>query len=511
MVGEATGTLDENTSFSDIYVLRAEAPICKGNAFHSVSYMGNNTFKGSTAHPISRDSYITGNNRWIAVLHYPSSVTPEQEAKFTDVTRDYTLTDELGMYNNKGEIISWPRQTEFLRAYNQAVSGVTWNGWPTTRPQGTLEHVTWGNYNEIVYDGTSEGLSADGTQIGGTDMYYFGDSTGEVPTLPDPTGNNNIYEGSYNAAYAYDWENYMGWHQFVLTNGNSTQKKKTVATEYVDGGWYTLCLPYDMTAAEVVEAMGAPAGSTYANSNNYNYTSELGAFPRVYSLRKVTRNYPNIKLTFSYELMAKTANEKYLSFDNNNGTVGYDGEVRTKKVKVIENGVVTEKDEVVYLRGGYPYLVRPLVPADNQNVIGDNLGNYILKNMQFDEDDLGNEYEVKAGQKIAMPIISQKILAMANGENNTEVPVKFSSKGDDSNDLDTDYYYYFQGTYADQDMPEAYYLSGGKWNRQRKESPKKTWEGFTAIIGGKAHKTTGSVYKTDNPSPTSFTVTISQR
>ncbi len=482
---------EENTSFSDVYVLRAEAPICKGNAFHSISYMGNNHFKGSTAHPISRNSYISGDNRYIAVLHYPSSVTPEQEAKFTDVTRDYTLTDEMGMYNNKGEIISWPRVTEFERAYNQAVSGVTWNAWPTTRPQGTLEHVSWGNYNEIVWDGTSKGLTTDENgqqQLGGTSIYYFSDNTGVVAELPDPTSDKNIYPGSYNSQYAYDWQNYMGWHQFVLTNGNSTQQNKTIATEYVNGGWYTLCLPYDMTAAEVVEAMGAPAGSTFDNTKGYNHHSELGYFPRVYSLRTVKRDYPHINLTFSYELMAKTAAGQTLSFDNEQGTINYDTPSEMYK----------KKGEVVYLRGGYPYMVRPLVPANNPNVIGNNLGEYILRNMNFDADDLGNKYSVKAGQEIAMPIINQKILALDKNDQ----PVIFSSTDDDN--LDTDYYYYFQGTYADEEMPEAYYLSGGSWKRQRNDSPKQTWEGFTAIIGGKADKATGSVYKTDNPNPKTF-------
>ena len=477
-----------NKGFSDVYVLRAEAPKCEGNAFHSVSYMGNNTFAGSTVHPISRGSYEV-NHGYLAVLHYPSSVTEEQEAKFTDVTRDYTLTDEMGMYNNKGEIISWPRQTEFLRAYNQAVSGVTWKGWPTTRPYGSIEDAGRGDYNEIIYDGTSAGLQ-NGT-LGGTSMYYGQDSAAGTIGLPDPTGDDNDYPGSYNEDYAYDWANYMGWHQFVLTNGNSTQQKKTVATEYVNGGWYTLCLPYDMTAAEVVEAMGAPANSTFDNTKGYNYVSTLGAFPRVYSLRTVKRDYPNIDLKFSLELMKQTAQGTTLSFDNENGTIDY--------VTLTADEMYKKKGEVVYLRGGYPYLVRPLVPKDNPNVIGDNLGNYILKNMQFDEDDLGNKAEVKTGQFIAMPIISQKILAL----NKVGSPVKFSST--DGDVLDTEYYYYFQGTYADQDMPEAYYLSDGSWNRQRKESPKQTWEGFTAIIGGKAHKTTGSIYKTDNPSPTSFT------
>ena len=55
--------------------------------------------------------------KWFVVLHYPSELEgTDEEKKYTDVTRVYTLEDETGAVDGRGHAMMWPKHVEFGQA-----------------------------------------------------------------------------------------------------------------------------------------------------------------------------------------------------------------------------------------------------------------------------------------------------------------------------------------------------------------------------------------------------------
>ena len=438
----------QDETISDVYVLATTAPKCEANAFSAGGLYGWGGFGGNNTHPMCREVYWNGDAHQFTMLHFPSDVTLDEAKKYTDVTRDYTLWDETGDYNGIGELRVWPNFSEIYRAYNQAVDGVTWDAWDLTRSKANL--------NDIPCWPTSY-KDASGATVNVENTYYAGFL---IPASTTPATSDEAN------GYVYDTD-YMGWHQFVLADYH--RYKEIVieeASTYTDGGWYTLCIPFDMTEDEVIRVMGVPASATYTGKG-YEIASGKNAgcnLPIVYSLQKVTRQNPNIKLGFSQELMKQIElNSKNLVF-NNDGTI-------TLGADTYNNGKTSGSGEKVLIKGGYPYLVRPIFPEgfnEAANVNG-NLGKYILSVCSFTDDQIGNK---KEGTEIAAPIISQKLIAV----NQAGAQVTYEEDG-------KPYYYFFQGTYTPQRMPQAYYINNGSWWRQTTAGVR-DWESFTAIIGG---------------------------
>ena len=221
--GLYTGSMHFTPRVKDVYVMADPAPYCQIDAFGSVAYVGNNTYGGVTSHPFARDKYRMGvgtyteetENQWICVLHFPASTVKNGENyNYTDPTREYCLYDETGEVDGNSMPVVWPNQSEMLRSYNQAVTGVTWNAWDRTR----VENEQFGNYNEFV--------GAEGYGVYNT-----------------PTPQYNI-----DATLTYDKEHYCGWHQFILANTwlPIPDIDKHEEVNYVKLDWFTFCIPYNM-------------------------------------------------------------------------------------------------------------------------------------------------------------------------------------------------------------------------------------------------------------------------
>ena len=134
-----SANLDEIDSYAfgvaswvkDVYVLADKAPACHVNAFSSKMYVGNSGYSPNGG--ITRADFINGDS-WITMLHYPKEIQGHDEEKlYTDVTRDYTITDADGNADGNGNLLHWPNQTEFCRAYEQATNGYLWNAWDAPR------------------------------------------------------------------------------------------------------------------------------------------------------------------------------------------------------------------------------------------------------------------------------------------------------------------------------------------------------------------------------------------
>lgn len=462
-------TSDE--TISDVYILATKAPKCEANAFSAGGLYGWGGFGGNNTHPMCRQVYWNGSSKQFTMLHFPSDVTLDEAKKYTDVTRDYTLWDETGDYNGLGELRVWPNFSEIYRAYNQAVHGVTWNatGWDLTRSKANL--------NDIPCWPTSY-KNAEGTTVTVKNTY---DASVLIPASTTPATSEEA------GGYVYDTD-YMGWHQFVLADYYRYQEVEIPeAEEYVDGGWYTLCIPYDLTEAEVIRLMGCPADATYTGKG-YEIASGDNAgchLPTVYSLKKVTRQYPNIKLGFSQDLMKQISlNNKNLKF-NEDGTITLEDETYSNP----------KKDGKIFIKGGYPYLVRPIFPKgfDEATNVNGNLGKLILSVSSFTTDDLGNK-RGEGETATAAPIITQKVIAVDNAGHQVTYTEDVKSGDFILANAGDPYYYFFQGTYTPQRMPEAYYLNNSKWYRQTTAGTR-DWESYTAIVGGKT-SATGASYAT---------------
>lgn len=444
------------TEVHDIYVLAKTAPKCAVNTFGWGMVFGWGDFDGHNTHPVCYDNYKK-NNHLITILHFPIDATDPEN--YTDVTRDYTLIDETGAYDGVGNPLYWPTKDEFLKAYNQAMSGVTW---------------------------------ADNTQYQGI-----------VGTL---TQSDGTATNTYNTDYA-------GWHQFVLTNYGHTIPTPP-GTSYYKDDYYTLCFPFDMSRDEVLSILGVnyseiakatPAGTTIptVTVDGTEVTSDV--FPQVYTLKSVTREGLTITLEFCQDLMALA--EKKENPD----------EKRTIKVDVsLTNGynydeaLKTRTDgEKVYIKGGYPYLVKPILPTGTTLSAG--LAKYIMSKHAYTKNELGNKMAIPGSTEyIATPVLNHKVIA-TDGEGTRLSYTKNSET--------IPYYYYFQGTYTKIPLPQYAYFLGKKSGVTSKQffrytsSASRNWSAYSSIVGGKcpdnaAVITLGAIVEGEIKGNTTFKFTV---
>lgn len=423
----------------DIYVLATTAPKCGVNAFSSGMVFGWGHFDGNKTHPVCRDNY-TSYNHLITILHFPADTNDAEAKHYTDTTRDYTLMDEAGAYDGQGNPLYWPLMEEFLKAYNQAMCGVIW---------------------------------------GDTQKDY---SFGIEPTLhTDATG-----------VYTYDTD-YAGWHQFVLTNYGHTDP--IPSTSFYEDDYYTLCFPFDMSKDEVLSILGVnyseiakatPAGTTVPTVTKDGTEVTADVFPKVYTLKGVTRIGSTITLEFSQDLMALAEIDWTIDVDATNNTEEY------------KNGYSYNKQlpqrpsdgEDIYIKGGYPYLVKPILPTGT--TISSGLAKYIMTKHAYTKNELGNKMVIPGNTEyIAAPVLNHKVIAR-DGDNH---------KLQNGN---IDYYYYFQGAYTYLETPEtntlsplplavphyAYFLGKKKGGSSKQffrhtSATDRSWSAYSCVIGGK--------------------------
>lgn len=400
-------------SVRDIYVLAVKAPKCGAYAFQGDLTFGNNGFAGNWTHPIQRSNYVNSGHV-MCKLHYPSmSKKIGEEKNYTDVTKVYTLADETGVVDGYGRPMMWPRHEEFYRTFNQATSGYIWGAWKEKDERGVV----------ISDIGTNVDLIIDGTKT-------------------------------------YD-RDYQGWHEFVLTENYNVQpfEPQKYYKEYDEKDWYTLCVPYDLTKSQLLQALGVKADNKVKKlkGTDYEVTSK-DVYPDVRTLVKVTRSLKSSKVIF-------TLSEKLL---DDNGDV-YDLELnehRTEYVKIPQTG-----EDPVVIKGGYPYLVKSYWPKDDQIK---KIGNYVMSVAE------SNEYKFnencKFNDKYMLPTKEFKMIAINDDGNQVHKDAEGTTPA----------YYYFVGTYVQNSIPKySYYLGkskNGSHNFFRAVGDGIAWNIYSAII-----------------------------
>jgi len=426
----------------DVYNRATTAPICHVNAFGSEPYCGNNGFQPYGG--ITRDDYRKGDaeSRWIIMLHYPTVVHgTDNEKRYTDVTRDYTITDAEGHTDKWGNVLHWPNQSEFSRAYEQATNGYLWKAWGTEREAWS----NLGSYSLKEGDGgyqmnqkTANDFYSKNSSPANTTFYHTAVDGGE------DTDNGAFAKVTMSDGKTplYGNNDYRGWHQFVLATPSDGNDTPSHNFGYInDNGWWTICVPFDMTKKEVKEMFGyRKKEGTYGN-------------PHVCEFTGVLRDAEYTGNT-NTELKGKIV----LKFDRDVYNNVYD-----------ENGSKTgdRLDDDVVIKAGVPYLIQP----------------------DFEVESDGNLYYYPAQQVLKSEkcgaLTSSKLQGLA--KNNV---VEVTAVDADNNPLD-DYKYTFVGSFWQTEMPGfAYFLA---WYEKEKvatffwqeKQPVGTmnWNPYTSIIG----------------------------
>lgn len=467
------------TKVSDIYNLAVKAPKCGAHAFQGDLTCGNVGFAGNWTHPICRKNYIN-NGHVICMLHYPteSKTYPTEDGKnveaanYEDLTRVYTLADETGAVDGSGNTRAWPRHAEFWRSFNQAILGYIWDAWKL-----------YANENDVVKE--------------------------VVQTYsPDVVINpEKIYDRAY-----------QGWHEFVLTENNIfiPFDPQTTYNEFVEKDWYTICVPYDIKKSELLMALGVKADSnnkvkrlkknadgTTGTELEANFsTVEKDIYPDVRTLVQVKRSVNERKVTLCLSEKLVTA------------------EV-CKKVEIPEDRqgytyTELEGTDPVVMKGGYPYLIRPLLPDDERIK---NIGAYVVAVAEqngFERPKytggIGETKDAAAGTRFSLPIREGVETQALNKDKSTVNDPVYVTLDDSEN---SPCMYNFVGTYLNGNVPQyGYYLgvskSTGKHQFFRTTKTTTKWNPYSAIIkgftkpeftvpGGEDSKTIENVRRTFSP------------
>lgn len=279
--------------YQDVYFLGENAPIMpmggsvyinnadSGNtAFPANTLNGNNGFHPGTGQaPTATDMMDDAKNGYanrenyknqgyyFAILHFPTGLTDEQRAKYTDITRVYkTHRDAKGnfyyaqssenpdSYDTVGKETKelkfgtctayktvdygyedtylgsqyiWPSQQQWNRSYAVNSNGYNWDGVTPYRPtlsEEDIEVLAYAGYKLATDDHPST-----------EDGYYTMDDLQKIA--------------------------HMGTRQFVLTNAD-TKKDENPEEEPVypismkGSNWWTICVPFSMTKAQVDKVFG---------------------------------------------------------------------------------------------------------------------------------------------------------------------------------------------------------------------------------------------------------------
>lgn len=256
--------------YQEFFFRGVEAPMCPIGktliqpywnvqaTFGGETLMGNNGFNadGGGLAENARNSGIANrenyknNGVYFCILHYPTNLTAEQEAKYTDITKKYETWEgnewgatsgfyygsskvvgkESGIltfngyqaYGGKvnpgykdtylGEQYIWPSQTQWMRSYLTASNGVCWDGVTAYKPTLTAEQIALLR------------------QAGYSEAEYSVDDLAKIA--------------------------FVGTRQFVLGNGDVKSQGHDYTINVKGGKWNTLCVPFNMTKKMVDETLG---------------------------------------------------------------------------------------------------------------------------------------------------------------------------------------------------------------------------------------------------------------
>ncbi|MEE1120692.1 MAG: leucine-rich repeat protein [Prevotella sp.] len=453
---------DHIEDVTDIYVLAEKAPLCGANTFAASMTYGNDGFSGDLAHPIGRHNY-KNHDKWFVVLHYPSELEgTDEEKKYTDVTRVYTLADETGAVDGRGHAMMWPKHIEFGRAFRTALAGKLWDETTTydTRYQGWHEIVLTGNSLARDYD-------------------------------PQTENTEFVYRDWLTICVPYNLKKSQVLSLLGVDPTKNANKEAGVIYEYVCSR----------------DANGNPIKDSEGNYT-FEYKeikqTKVPLYPDVRALTHVSRSVKNGKMTLHFTKLIEQNEIAALSEGDNNETT-----VTTHDVAINESHgqgfTKTEQteDDPVVMKGGHPYLIRAYVPKAWDNKIK-NLGMYIISaassaNHAAMEDGKELPYQYGActvqagGVEMYLPCLKHKVHAF-DADSGTEINSvekaedKHTSFSYTDTSKDDPILYHFIGTYASTNIPQyAYYIGKTKEGVHRFSRTTKTtytWAPYTAVIVG---------------------------
>lgn len=331
--------------YQDVYFLGKVAPVCpegkfddgqnirhEGTAFTSTDdkvHFGNSGFSTSEKHsPLAddvnqgyanRENYING-GFYFTILHYPSDATDVDT--YTDTTRKYLCrVQENGNINTEQTTVGqetlgdidywdaqqvqttvdpgyadtyvgtqyvWPSHSQFTRAYATAAKGVKWDGVTPYAPKLSADALAV--LKEAGYDITDEKLAQ---------------------------------------------KAYIGTRKFAIANGDG-KSLPNYKFEVKPGEWWTICVPFNMTKKQVLDAFGAE--------------TQLCLFRSV--VRQIDINNMNhISLNFTLStLKNKTSDDKGKKLQTEAGRWDYD--------TMEESEDVPDDDDIV-LWAHESYMIKP--------------------------------------------------------------------------------------------------------------------------------------------------------
>ena len=331
-----------NRRYQDVFFYGENAPLMPfgtieswagtGSAFDEVTLMGNNGFVPEKGE-ISDDANTGYANRenyknqgvYFCLLHYPKDLTDEQRAAYTDITRVYKTVDEgqifyygknnhnpysyheVGQEENElsfssytaskttscgfldtylGRQYIWPSQDEWRRSYVVNSLGYNWNGidkYLPTLSDKDLKVLAYAGYK--VADDTHPADEATG--------YYKLDDLRMMA--------------------------HMGTRQFPLGNEDvnvdkEPEKEPTYPINIKGGKWWTICVPFDMTKAQV--------------DNVFGKDTHVCRFNKVERVVNSEKKEKSIKLFFTNDVYVhKSTKDKEGHYTTNTGTSVADDDI----------------------------------------------------------------------------------------------------------------------------------------------------------------------------------------
>ncbi|MBR6716298.1 MAG: leucine-rich repeat protein [Prevotella sp.] len=428
----------------DVYVLARTTPLCERDAFQAGMYYGWGGLRGNFLY--CREKYFNGDEAF-TVLHFPNGISDTEKAKYTDLDRynyyakvdanrnnGYSQPDQTGALDGDGNPIVWPLFSETRRAYNQGISGYVWYDWTPVRD---IDEHNW-------FEGQAKADAFGSNTILGL--------SGSEPDVSALSSEISVVSGATGDTF----DNYIGWHQFVLCNAGYFYDPVPVDddTEYeMYDKWYSFCIPYDITVEEAVELMGDPRNNTLP---------DVRTLMNVYRFPSKNKIYLNISKDLGGDITfdesgkwASGGTDVYID-EEFQGQYGHSESV---------SGLYTKEGKKILIKGGYPYLVKPWFPVGM--TAPKNLGVYILSKRQFPQASVGHTETICAGTDAAMedraPFIHHTVQAL-NGDKDDNNAMNYGGKYDGTDN--TKYFYTFVGHYTTQPLPKyCYYLSGGQFRR----------------------------------------------
>jgi hypothetical protein len=503
---------------TDIYILATKAPKCYAGVFPANASYGYGGATGSATY--CRDKYFNSDDRlskaWI-VLRFPSEASynaakaagqatdatyEEMKANYTDPTRVYTKKEQTGAVDANGDAIVWPTRQEANRSYNQGSRGLTWKAWDTT--SGTSSQG-------------EEGAIAGGAEPKGA-----------------ATGSKATNDGMPTTTSGYTFNaDYMGWHQIALAMATYYEpaeviENEKIVREYEEAGWYTFCIPFNMSYKQVVEMLGVPK-STENVINKLNGEEVTGdIMPDIRQLSSVTRkkgegknnNIVMLRMTNNLWEVQTPGYTSYLQITHNENSETH------QLVTAEPYNASSTIDDRLSLIGGRPYIIKAykrkqvVDGVDQFKIKGQNIGKFILERYA---DQFGIESSIVKNDKyesylcyeqlgggtlqslrFAKPYEDHRVQAVRDGEDGAYLTYETDENG---NTVTKKYYYTMVGQFWQQPLPQyCLYMSKGNWYRYTNVpeniEDRYTWDPYKCIIMAteEVTGTKGAGYRDDSKS-----------